>query len=581
MRKTIKIVLSALFFLFVLPLRTVVDAQENKITSIDIEVQLHEDGSATVLERRQMELVEGTEVYIVLENLNETDLLDFEVAGFTEEADWDIDVSFEEKANKYGVIETDDGYELAWGVTEYGSQEYEVRYSLSNLVRNLEDGQALFWNFDTFLNVPTDRLQLEVHAPFPLEEELLEYFGFGFEGPIGVNDGVFEWTGFGLDSSNDIIVLLQFPEGVFATSASEEMTLEEQREMALEGSSYNVPEPMPFFLKVIFGLLGLFGVGAAGMGVAYGVRHSKIRKEHDHFNAYKMVKENEGRVSSTPPHLEEDTAKYAYLISKISRIGGGFSEYFFAYLMVWSAQERIHIETSEEDRAIFGSKTKTRIYIHNFEEEYDLNRLDFEEYVELFKMGQSTFEEVIWGILLEAADRKGVIEDEDIREWSSDHAETVSKLVDQLEEVSKDWLVANGYLKLFTVKDWGVPIKIEQLTEKGKRTAVEIIRFDAFIENIDEVPIDDYDNWEDLIIWAALLGHAEDTIEYLEEFEPSTWAYLEETYPYMYGNYYGYYYFYTAHTSGLSSGGYSSGGGGFSSGGGGMGAGGGGGGGVR
>src|SRR5699024_11987111 len=58
----------------------------------------------------------------------------------------DIDASFEEKAYKYGVLDVDNGYELAWGISEYGPQEYNLSYSLSNMVRELEDGQALFWN---------------------------------------------------------------------------------------------------------------------------------------------------------------------------------------------------------------------------------------------------------------------------------------------------------------------------------------------------------------------------------------------------------------------------------------------------
>lgn len=37
---------------------------------------------------------EDIELYIEMINLEGSDLLDFEVVGFTEEADWDIDASF-------------------------------------------------------------------------------------------------------------------------------------------------------------------------------------------------------------------------------------------------------------------------------------------------------------------------------------------------------------------------------------------------------------------------------------------------------------------------------------------------------
>ena len=167
MKKWIQSIIGIWLFLFLVPK---VAAEENNIQSIHLDIELHENGSATIRETRNMETYEHTELYIVLENLGDTELLDFKVEGFTEELDWNIENSFEEKANKYGVIETDDGYELAWGITEYGSPEYQVEYTLSNLVRNLEDGQALFWNFDSFLSLPTDRLTLEISVPFLLED---------------------------------------------------------------------------------------------------------------------------------------------------------------------------------------------------------------------------------------------------------------------------------------------------------------------------------------------------------------------------------------------------------------------------
>ncbi|MDN6196431.1 MAG: hypothetical protein L0I93_08070, partial [Atopostipes suicloacalis] len=89
------------------------------------------------------------------------------------------------------------------------------------------------------------------------------------------------------------------------------------------------------------------------------------------------------------------------------------------------------------------------------------------------------------------------------------------------------------------------------------------------------------EDWASLMVWSVLFGLAEESIKELKELDPAQFAYLEEHYPYYYGNYYGYHYFYTQSNHGLVSGGYSGGGAGFSSSAGGMGAGGGGGGGSR
>lgn len=582
MRKFLQFVISTIIFLVIVPFSHVVSAQENKIDAIHIKIDLHEDGSATIHEKRQTEMYEDTELYIKMNNLQDSELIDFQVEGFTEEPDWDIDASFEEKANRYGVIDVDNGYELAWGISEYGPQEYNITYSLSNMVRELEDGQALFWNFDTFLSHPTDRMTLEVHTPFPLEEEVLDFYGFGFEGPIDIVDGHLQWTGYGLTDANDVIVLVQFPTGTFNTSSTVDMTLTEQQEMATEGSSYNDEEPMPTWVKVFLSIIGVVGIGSGVGAATYGLKIQNIRKENNHFYPTEYIKRNRDSSSKIPPQLEGDIGDYAYLLSKVVYGGGGFANYFFAYLLIWSFEDRLQIETDEEDRFLFGPKTTAQIQIKNFKEELEINQLSFDEYVDLFEIGESTLEEVIWGILLEIADQEGFIEGEDVADWSEENAESVNDLVQLLDAVSLDWLDQNDYVNIKKEKVFGMSVAIESLTEKGEKTVNDIIQFDNFIKKIDELSLTDFDNWQELIVWAALFGKAEEVVKYLEEFEPSTWAYLEETYPYAYGNYYGWHYFYTSNTSGMQSGGYSStGGGGFSSGGGGAGAGGGGGGGSR
>lgn len=560
----------------------VIAAEENKIESIHIDVELREDGSATIRETRQMETNEHTEIYIVLDNLQDSELLDFEVEGFTEETNWNIENSFEEKAYRYGVMETSGGYELAWGISEYGKPEYQIRYSLSNLVRDLEDGQALLWDFNSFTNFPTDRLTLELSAPFPLEDEVLDYYGFGFEGPIDISEGVLNWTGYGLDENSRVIIMLQFPNGTFNTSVSVDQTLEEQRIMATEGSSYNDEEPAPTWLKVLVGtIVGVIGLGGAG-AIGLGIRNYNVKKENNHFFPQQYVKDNQGKMAQIPPQIEADIGRYSSFIKRVVPGGGDFSSYFFAYLLIWSLEDKIRIETKEKERMLLGPKVEADMMIQNYEEEWAINQLTFEEYVDLFEAGESTVEEVFWSMILEAASNNGEVTGEAIQSWSEDHANDVAAFDTLMEKVSKEWLEEHSYIDNRTVSAKPIKVKVEELTDKGKLVVTEIIKFDNFLKEIEKALLAEYENWHELIVWAALFGKAEDTVEYLEEFHPQTWTYLTDHYPYIYGNYYGYHYFYTSQSSGLSSGGYGgSGGGGFSSGGGGAGAGGGGGGGSR
>lgn len=331
----------------------------------------------------------------------------------------------------------------------------------------------------------------------------------------------------------------------------------------------------------MLGAFAFVGIGTAGLGVAYGVRRDRIRKENNHFNPYQLMAQNRKNTDKTPPEIEGDVANYADLISKLAPAGAGFSDFFFAYLLLWAEQEKIHIEAHEEEGFFGRSKNTATIQIANFAEEYEMNSLAFDEYVQLFELGESRFEEVIWGMLLEAADADGIVEGPAIEKWSEKNASSIDTLVASLKTVSEEWLVENNYLKKYSITDWGFPIAIEELTPKGEELALEIVLYQNFIKKIKDIPLGADEDWESLMLWSVLFGQADETIEYLEEFEPETWLYLEDTYPYYYGNYHGYHYLYMRNSTGLSAGGSTSAGGGFSSGGGGGGAGGGGGGGTR
>lgn len=214
-----------------------VNAQANEITNMQMDVEINEDGSVTVTETREADMSEGTENYMVFEDddMGEVEVTDFSVEGFTEEPDWDLDAGLEEKAGRYGVVDTDDGTELVWGIGEYGEQTYVVNYTLENAVRNLEDGQSLYWNFDTFTELPTDNFVMEVTSDVPLSDEDIRFWGFGFEGDIvAVEDGI-RWTaGETLSSGNDVVLLMHFPEGTYDTDVTDEGTLEEEAAAAME-----------------------------------------------------------------------------------------------------------------------------------------------------------------------------------------------------------------------------------------------------------------------------------------------------------------------------------------------------------
>src|SRR5699024_7614758 len=105
-------------------LNMAMDANANEIINTDMDIEINEDGSVSVTETRESDMTEGTENYMTFneEDLGEVEITDFSVGGYTGQSEWNPDASLEEKAGKYGVIETDEGIELVWGIGGYGEQ---------------------------------------------------------------------------------------------------------------------------------------------------------------------------------------------------------------------------------------------------------------------------------------------------------------------------------------------------------------------------------------------------------------------------------------------------------------------------
>lgn len=501
-------------------------AAANRMQDIRIEVELQEDGSGVITEHRQMELDEGTELYITLENLQDSELLDFSVVGFEEEPDWDTSASREEKAGKYGVVETGTGLELIWGIGEYGVNTYEVTYTLSNLVRELEDGQGLLWNFDTFSSIPAENLTLEITGPEPFTEDNARFWGFGFEGDIQNEGGRIVWEASEeVDSSNDVTVLLQFPPQAFATQAVVGMTLAEQRETAMQGSTYQEDaasgdESNTGVLLLVGGAIAA-GIGAVSLGVAYS---SKVRKAKEAAGEIRMdgarYRKNEGQVYDAVPFADQDVAGIAYLLQGIQK--GEFDDYFAAYLMKWAEEGRIQLDTAddESDRDKHGDTPETTITILNFEEESRLHSQTFGEHVKESTGGRSgSYELGMWIMLLDAADRAGFVTGKRMGDWAGAHASELGDYAAYLEDYSKDYLIRNGYITLREVEVWGRRHEIVVATEAGEQLLDRLTQFENYLAEMETKGFPeeaDKLTFGELLFWSALYSRIGEVSELLE-----------------------------------------------------------------
>lgn len=555
------------------------NAQANEISNLEMDIHINEDGSVSVTETRKADMTEGTENYMTFNeaDMGEVEVTDFSVEGYTEQTDWNPDAELEEKAGKYGVIETDDGTELVWGIGEYGEQTYIVNYTLENVVRNLEDGQSLYWNFDTFSGLPTENFSMNVTSEVPLGEDM-RFWGFGFEGDINRSGDEITWSAEEtLAESNDAVLLMHFAEGTYNTSVTDEGTLESEAEAAKDGSIYDDGSMSGWAIGSIIG-----GIAAIGLALTFIVKQftSRMSKAGHIDSAVAIKRRNKGRTAAMPPEID-DYAAIAFVLKHLHM--GGFEEIFQSYLMKWTDEGDITIEIDSKPGENL-DKSTTEIFIHDYQTMTEDGSYTFKEFSDQLKdmeLEEAGYEPLLWRMLLEAADDDGHINEERLTKWSKKNAKAVSKVADKIEKYSAARLQEDGYLKYDTEKILGIKVPLMIPTEKGEKLLDHLVQYKNYLKE-DYSRIHEGDDYRHHMIWSVLVGEGEAVKKHLSKLTPND---RSEGYPAYMHYYYGPHLASQTWSKGLGQGGFSSsaasGTGGATGAGGGAGAGGGGGGGAR
>ena len=231
-----------------------------KLNDLDIRVVLSKNGDAFITETRRMEIdSEGTECYIVIGNLNGSELRDLQVTDengvtFENVGQWDIDKSRSWKEHKCGVVTTHGGYELCWGLGQSGSRVYTTSYVVTNLVRGYADSDGFNFMFvaegispypdhvKTTIMLEEDTLDTDTatyHLPDLLTEQNTRIWGFRYRGDVNLVGGnIVAESSEPFSRSSAMIVMAQFEKGLFKPTMVSNGAFNEVRERAFEGSDY-------------------------------------------------------------------------------------------------------------------------------------------------------------------------------------------------------------------------------------------------------------------------------------------------------------------------------------------------------
>ena len=238
----------SIFLVSLMPLPVL--ASGNDLQAVNMNIYINQDGSAKVEETWKMDAIEGTENYKAFNNLYGATISDFSVVDekgtkYQYVDNWDIDASRQEKKNKCGIIEKSDGYELCYGIGDYGQHTYTMTYTITPFVNQYSDAQGFNWQLlNQEMNPKPAEFEATISSDYKFYDQDSDIWGFGYEGQVIFDDhGAIIISNRDLNNNrrgdiNYVNILVRVPDGTFSNVITKNESFEAVLEDARDGSSY-------------------------------------------------------------------------------------------------------------------------------------------------------------------------------------------------------------------------------------------------------------------------------------------------------------------------------------------------------
>lgn len=544
----------------------------NNISKISMDIYIDKNGDAYITETWNAYLNEGTEGYRYYGNLGNSEILDYSVSdsktnytSFNSYGSWDINASFNEKAYKYGIYDAGDHKELCFGISNYGSNIYTLKYKISGFVGTTEDSDIVYWELIP-RDLDVDSAYIKIYSDFRFEDTL-DVWGYGnYGGYAYVYDGYIEMSNEDLSSSDYMTILVKFDKGTFNTTNVIGNDFDHYYEMAEDGAEHYSEKGS--IIGAIFNILFSLIYSIFWLVIVYTI--IKSAKNTD-LKSGSSVLDFGVKGKKLPKDIElfrelpcgKDIYR-AYWVANNYNLMKKKTDFLGAILLKWIKQGKIRIE-SKTVGMIFKKEDTTIVFNQDIGLDTDLET-DLYNY-------------------MYTASKDGILEGKEFERWCSNNYSKILKWFDKVLDYENEKLEAEGKL----VKEEKTTLKIfksyvykvdesmyqEAIYMKGLKKF-----FDEF-ENMKDKEAIEVTLWEEYLMYAQIFGVADKVAKQFKELYPD--VITDQTYNSMiFVNSVSRTGMVSATTARSRAQSYSSGGGGFSSGGGGGGSfGGGGGGGFR
>lgn len=548
----------------------------NSISNINMDIYVAKDGSATITERWTAEVNSGTEGYHPYFNLGDAriSLLSASMDGkeYTIDFNWDINKSLKEKQMKAGIYYTGDEVDICFGLTNYGSHLYEIKYKIDGFVATTTDADMIYWTLmpQNFSATP-NRVHIKIYSD-ERYSDTLDVWGYGQYGAYAyVYDGYIEMeTNDRLSSSEYLTLLVKFPKGTFDTYHKLDKDFNYYYEMAEDGAvhytdddnngSDNAIEIFEIIITVIFSI---------GLPLAIGVAVAVSANN----NNYKFGSRGKKIPKDVPPFRDIPCNKdvfRAYFVANTYGLIRKKEDFLGVLLLKWLKEGNVKVETIEKKK-IFKTEKETTITFLN---QPSGNIKETELYKYMYK-----------------ASKDGILEKNEFKSWCNSHYSKILNWFNEVLNNERDNLVTEGKISVIKeTKFKAFKINKYLIDDSMMDEAIQMAGLKKFLKEFtlikERQPIE-VKLWNEYLMYAQIFGIANQVAKQFKKLYPeiitemNTYGYDLDTILFMN----------SISNAGVSSANsaksraenYSSGGGGFSSGGGGGGSfgGGGGGGGFR
>lgn len=477
------------------------------IHDIDVNVSLYPDGSAVIRECWDVTVDGITEWYLTRDNLGDMEISDFAVKvdgnELYNEGEWNVDRSRAQKAGKCGIVHKRDGVELCWGVGEYGHHKYEARYTMTNVVRAMDDYDCLHMQF-----ISPGLTQNPQHVKVTIESKEQQFssencrvWGFGFGGHTAFEDGkaVFE-SEEALSYYNSVISLMRFEKGMFSPAVSDSGNFQDVLDMAMEGADFGEEQQdRNSFMEVLAALFSLF--------VAFIFPFMLLTRMASAGQKKRVTKLEKKRLLGMWPKDVPWSREIPY--------DGDLDCSYYTLESLGEVQKDNSLASAQILRMVYKG------FLNVSKDEKDRIEISFNDEKDRTVLSQST--RMLYDLMKAAAGSDHILQHNEFKKWSEGHKSSVRNWGNATKSQAVGTLKAKGYKK---GSRW---------TDPGKEKLRETYGFKKFLSdftNMKDKASIEVNLWQEYMVYAALFGIADKVAKELQEINPQV---FEQVFIYDYG----------------------------------------------